>query len=271
MTHAEARELLELAAAEPNGLERLAAGDTADSGALAGHLAGCGACREEYGRLERTGRLLRANLSTLPPPELRERTLARVAAEGRSRSPEPLVAAGRPAETVRPNRRLALGWLGSIAAAVALAVGLGWAVVARPLADEAGRNRDSTNALAHLTAATVALETRSDARRVALGSASGTAGAMGALTFSPSTHELVVVSTGLSKPAAGAEYRCWVEANGRHTQLGDMYFVGGIAAWEGATDAVADVPVGATFGVSLIANPGSNEAVPVLTGTLRGS
>ena len=39
--HAEVRERLELAAVEPGELDRLAAGDTVDSAAIAGHLAGC--------------------------------------------------------------------------------------------------------------------------------------------------------------------------------------------------------------------------------------
>jgi len=41
MEHAEARELLEIAAVEPGGFARLVAGDTPDAVALAGHLAGC--------------------------------------------------------------------------------------------------------------------------------------------------------------------------------------------------------------------------------------
>ena len=49
--HADVRELLELAAAEPGGLDRLAAGDTVDAAAVAGHLVGCPSCAEEARRL----------------------------------------------------------------------------------------------------------------------------------------------------------------------------------------------------------------------------
>jgi Anti-sigma-K factor rskA len=268
MTHAEARELLELAAAEPNGFDRLAAGDTADSGALAGHLAGCDACREEYARLSRTAHLLRSNLSTLPPADLRERTLQRIAAEGRTRTPALVRPTSLPVASRRADRRTALGWLGSLAAAIAIAVGLSWAVVARPLADQAQAARESATALSHLTGAAIAVDTRADARHVALTSAGA---AVGTLTFSPSTRELVVVSTGLTEPSGSAEYRCWVEANGQRTQLGKMYFVGGIAAWEGQSDAVAAVPAGARFGVSLSPDGGAGEAQPVLSGTLAAS
>jgi Anti-sigma-K factor rskA len=274
MRHADARELLELAAAEPGGLDRLAAGDTPDSGALAGHLAGCEACREEYGRLHRTARLLRSGLSTLPPPSLRDRTLARVAAEGRVRTPE---TADRPRRTLgvedpgarraaQPiDGRIVVGWVGSLAAAVALAVGLSWALLARPLADELRQNQATANGLARLQSTSVQVDARPDARRVVLGSA---VGAVGTLAFSPSTRELVVVTTGLQQPASG-EYRCWVESNGQPTQLGKMYFVGGIAAWEGMSDAVAAVPAGAHFGISFV--PTAGDAQPVLTGTLGGT
>jgi hypothetical protein len=276
MTHSEARELLELAAAEPHGFERLAAGDTSESGMLAGHLAGCDACREEYDRLERTAGLLHSNLSTLPPVDLRERTLARVAAEGHPRGAPQLLAdraaaSEAPAAVapvpIRLERRMAVRWIASLAAALVVAAGLGWAIVARPLADEARRSTDTANALVHLTAVSIAVNSAADARHVVLAS---TSGAAGSLAYSPSTRELVVVSTGLREPTDDAEYRCWVEANGQRTQLGDMYFVGGIAAWEGSSPAVASVPPGATFGISL-APGGGGEAVPVMTGTLGGT
>lgn len=285
MTHVEARELLELAAAEPHGLERLGAGDTSDAGALAGHLAGCDACREEYGRLARTARVLRTSLATLPPTDLRDRTLARVASEGRVRTPATApdgVAAAVAARTVAPtepgraalvarpglDRRLVLGWFGSLAAAVVIAVGLSWGVVARPLADQATRDRATASGLAQLTAAAVAVDARPDARHVALTAPSGQA--VATLAFAPSTRSLVVISTGLTLPSGGAEYHCWMEAGGQRTQLGRMYFVGNVAAWEGESDAVASVPQGATFGVSLVPTTGGDGA-PVLTGTLSGT
>src|SRR5262245_64619409 len=52
MEHTEARELLELAAVEPDGFERLAAGDTAEAAALAGHLAGCDRSEEHTSELQ---------------------------------------------------------------------------------------------------------------------------------------------------------------------------------------------------------------------------
>ena len=73
MDHAEALELIELAAVEPDGLERLMAGDTPESGAVAGHLAGCPACTAELARIRRTAAIARDVILTAPDPQLRAR------------------------------------------------------------------------------------------------------------------------------------------------------------------------------------------------------
>ena len=49
MDHSEVRELLQDAAVEPGGLERLMAGDTPTAAVVAGHLAGCPDCADELG------------------------------------------------------------------------------------------------------------------------------------------------------------------------------------------------------------------------------
>src|SRR5256885_8585129 len=92
MDHAEARELLELAAVEPGGLARLMAGDTPEAAALAGHLAGCDECTQEMAHLRRVAGIVRGVVRTTPPPELREQTLAFVRAVGRQRSAQPAAA-----------------------------------------------------------------------------------------------------------------------------------------------------------------------------------
>ena len=53
MDHADALERIELAAAEPDGLERLMAGDTPDGAAVAGHLAGCESCQAQLVAIRR--------------------------------------------------------------------------------------------------------------------------------------------------------------------------------------------------------------------------
>ena len=101
MDHAEARELLEDAALEPAGLDRLEAGDSPEAAALAGHLVGCPECSDELERLRRSVRVLRMAFGAVspdrsvgavagadaPPAELRERTLGYVRALGRVRGP----------------------------------------------------------------------------------------------------------------------------------------------------------------------------------------
>ncbi len=118
MNHADARDRIELAALEPDGLDRLMAGDTLEAAAVATHLAGCPACLDELGRLRRTAALVRRGLvaasSLAPegmdrddpvadegsfdvpelPPALRERTLAYVRELG---VPRPVITLGQAA------------------------------------------------------------------------------------------------------------------------------------------------------------------------------
>ena len=89
MDHDAVREQMELAAVEPDGLERLMAGDTATAQAVAAHLAGCASCSDELVRLGRSSALIREGVRELPPPDLKARTLAAIRIEGVQR---PLVA-----------------------------------------------------------------------------------------------------------------------------------------------------------------------------------
>src|SRR4029079_16616142 len=85
MDHESTREQLEVAALEPDGLDRLMAGDTATAQAVAGHLAGCPACSDELVRLQRASSVIRGVVREMPPPELRDRILASVRAIGTPR------------------------------------------------------------------------------------------------------------------------------------------------------------------------------------------
>jgi hypothetical protein len=105
MEHADARELLEIAAVEPDGLGRLTAGDTPEAAALAGHLAGCASCAEEMARLRRVSAMLRGAIATMPPAELRGRTLSFVRDVGVAR---PLAGVGRAAEPTSIESRRSL-------------------------------------------------------------------------------------------------------------------------------------------------------------------
>jgi hypothetical protein len=103
MDHGEARELLELASVEPDGLDRLMAGDTATASALAAHLAGCSSCMDEFVRLRRASAVLRETIAMQPRPELRAETLAFVAAVGRPRGAAAPTAAAESSPIAEPT------------------------------------------------------------------------------------------------------------------------------------------------------------------------
>ena len=296
MDHAEARELLEVAAVEPGGLARLMAGDTPEAAALAAHLAGCDACTAEMARLRDASGILRGVVRTTPPPELRERTLALVRAVGRDRSSGAVAATPggaavtalpapsslRPAasatdtkRTGRPAPRGPLAGLLGLAAVLAIAiVGTGLlvggqrdaAIAARDATIE--RQEETVKDLADVTIGTLRVVGQPDARHVALASASGS-GATGSVVFSQAGRELVVTATGIAAPDAGHEFRCWIETGGQRQAVGKMFFGGGLAYWVGPVAALGSVRPGSTFGVSLVdlANP-SVAADAILTGKL---
>jgi len=284
MDHAEARELLELAAIEPGGIDRLMAGDTAEAAAVAAHLAGCRACTEEFGRLRRAAVVIRGVFRSMPPPDLRERTLAFVAAVGRDRAmmQAPAVA---PARTLgqqapssassaslaslpvsSPRRRPPNAWLAAAAVAVLVAIGLTAAVVGGARDADIKERSAVVAALARVTAASLRIEGEPDSERVALAAIDGS-GAWGTILFSPGRRELVVVTEGLAPPPAGREYRCWLETNGGRIRVGKMFFGGGFAYWVGPVEALSNLGPEARFGVSLVdATAPDAPGQPVLVG-----
>ncbi len=298
MDHDATREQLDLAAAEPGGLERLMAGDTATAQAVAAHLAGCDACSEELLRLQRSAALIRSAVRELPPDDLRARTLAAVRAQG---VPRPLATAAAPAgagdvaaatalPTMAPvmaapaaaappsavvvapraGRRpwTALGMVATIAAAVILSVLTTTLVVGSRVDAQLAAQSETINALEEVTVTTMAVISQPDAEHVALAGVTDPA-ADGNLVFSPSTTELSVVATGLVPPPAGYEYRCWVMVDGSRQRIGKMFFAEDIAYWVGPVPAISDVSTGATFGVSLVGASGTTlETDPVLLGGL---
>ena len=275
MDHAEVREYLELAAAEPGGIDRLVAGDTLDAAAVAGHLAGCPDCTDEFARLRRASAVIRDAIRATAPPELKARTLAFVAAIGRERGPGTTVGSAAvpgPATgatgTESAGRRAGrlLPWTAGIAALVVVAVA-GTAIVVGSDRDAAGREQAAVvEALVKVTTASLRIGGEADAERVGL-TAPGGADANGTLVFSPGTHELLVVTSGLTEPPAGKEYRCWVDAGGERSRVGKMFFGGGLSYWVGPVDAVGDLPPGSRFAISLVdVATDATEGDPVLVG-----
>jgi hypothetical protein len=290
MDHDAAREELELAALEPGGLDRLMAGDTAMAQAVAAHLAGCPSCTEELFRLQRSAPLIRSVVREMPPADLRARTLAAIRAEGVLRPlPAGVEAAsgGAPSIVAAPpiasspaasgaQRTVArrwrttpvLGWAATIAAAIVLSVVSTSLIVGGRVDSQLAGQAEQISALEEVTTATLSVTAQPDARHVALAGASG-ATPSGSLAFSPSIAQLVVVTTGLTPPPAGMEYRCWVEIAGSRHAVGKMFFSQDLAYWVGWTPAISGVSGPATFGVSLVGAAGSSiDAAPVLHGEL---
>lgn len=278
MDHDATREQLELAAAEPGGLERLMAGDTPAAQAVAAHLAGCPACTDELARLERAAGLIAQVVREQPPADLRERTLAAVRAAGVPRGPAaagatatvaPLraaVSAGRGPAAARSGRE-ALGWVAAIAAAVVVSVIATTVIVGGRVDEQLSAQASEIEALERVTIATLEVTLEPDARRVALGGADPAVA--GSLVFSPSTSELVVVATGLTPPPDGREYRCWVEQGGDREGVGKMFFSDDLAYWIGPVSAVQGLVGDATFGVTLVDVSGAGgEPMDVLVGGL---
>ena len=260
--HNGAREMLELAAVQPGGLDRLAAGDTPDAAALAGHLAGCSSCSAEAARLRASAGLIREAILETPPPELRERTLALVRAVGRARTsaapvsePMPLaqVAALALPDAASAGRRRSFRTVAlplGLAAAIVLAVA-GIAAVVASRADPALQVSQATSVeLARVTSWTLRVGSEADVERVALIGPPGSA-ATGKLLFSPTTTELVVVASGLAPAPSGNEYRCWVLLNGTRLNVGRMDLGAGLAYWVGPVAGLGHLPAGTPFGVSL--------------------
>jgi len=290
MEHAEALEQIEIAAAEPDGLERLMAGDTPEGAAVAGHLAGCPACMAELAAIRRVAALAREVIVSEPDPALRDRTLAFVRSMGVDRSAsagaatpaEPVVRGAPSAPVVAPapapvsptapaafplaaRRRRLLAPLAAIAASLLLVGVLGYAA-GGGFGPSAGEYESEVAVLQEATQTSMRIGSQPDAESVALASTNGGA-ATGTLLFSPSTGELVMVADGLAPLPAGAEYGCWVEVDGERRRIGVMYSGGGMWAWSGTSDQLAALPPGAVFGVSLVPADGG-AAQPLLTGSL---
>jgi hypothetical protein len=300
--HAEVRDRLEIAAVEPDGLDRVMAGDTPEAIALASHLAGCPSCLDELGRLREASAILRDVITSELPAELRDRTLAFVREVGVPRGPRfapaPVSAAvgglraeaapgsigvaeapeksagartaargGEPVDLFARRRAIVsrgrLLWVASIAAAVVLSV-VGTTAFLGSSVDEDGL------ALAKVATWSVELAGEPDTHHIALTSTAGSAGgASGELAYSPTSNDLVVIARGLPAAPSGSEYRCWLEtAAGERTRIGRMALAYGIFYWVGDVPNLADLPAGTRFGVSLEDQNSSGGTAPSLVGQL---
>jgi hypothetical protein len=273
MDHAEALALIEDAALEPGGLDRLMSGDTPESAALAGHLAGCPECTAELAATRRTAEALLLVASETPAADLRARTLALVAEVGRPRGDVAddsgdTMSSSASGPTARrawtaPRRRFALVALGAAAVFGLLAAG---SFVAADMQGQLDQARQEAAHLHDLYAEIETLLQQPTARLVALQNEAGAPA--GALVLDPTSNQIAVLSDDLAPPPSGMEYRCWVEVDGHRQAVGRMWFESGLAYWAGKNEGIAAWPAGASFGVSLetIGEPASEPAL--LSGAL---
>jgi hypothetical protein len=274
--HSEARELLELAAVEPGGLDRIAAGDTADASILADHLAGCPACSAEADRLRAAAPLIREAVIEAPSPELRERTLALIREVGRRPVAAEPAGTGSgpvapPAPTPIARRRRSLRTialpLGMAAAIVLAIIGTAAVVNGRNDADRAA-SVEAAGELARLASWSLQVSAQPDSQRTELVSPSGSP-ATGTLLYAPTSTDLVVVARNLPAAPDGQQYRCWVLVDGARQDIGQMDTGGGLAYWAGPVEGLGSLPPATPFGVSLAdANGTISTGEPALVGTI---
>lgn len=282
--HETIRAAMEVASAEPGGLERLEAGDTAEAALVVGHLIACPTCSAELARLHRTETILRPLIAAAPSSDLRARTLAYVREVGRDRTapaPGPILASlptaplptpiGTAAQR-EPRRRAwpAPAWLASIAAALVLGI-LGGALLGGNIGRPSGTG-DPAVALAAVSRDASLLLAAGDVRQVVLADASGVT--RGYLLLSSSLGRMLAVAADLPEPGPGRVYQCWVATPTGRVTLGTMWQAGSVAWWSGTVAIPANLPYDVVYGVSLVDTASSGGASDtILLGHLisRGS
>ena len=283
MEHAEAHELLADLALEPAKLRSLHA-DTATPadrpdvdpalGELRRHIAACERCLADVDGWLRTWSAVGdarpsdteadewdAKHALVPPDRLRARTLAAIRTSGPRHRPAMLAA-----DAARGLGRLlgARAVRGLLAAAAVLALVFAGAVAIQSRAD-LQRAQSQQSELAATTAALERILAGPSHHVLALHAADGSTGG----TLAWSDKEFVVLTSSLSAPATGQEYRCWVQVNGTRTPLGPLSFSDRVASWSGSMAGWEwDFVPGAQFGVSLHGGDGIS-ASPVLVGTIE--
>jgi hypothetical protein len=283
---AEAREALEIAAVEPNGLALLAEGRTPADAAVVAHVAGCTACADETSRLREIAALLREGLAPALDPALRGRTLAHVAAVGRQRGaaealaapgptsaavPIPLTARAASPGSRREGRvRYALAGL-AMAAVVVIAVGVSAAVAGGVARSELAAEQARSAELARSADIATGLLGDATALRIPM---TGAAGASGVAVISPASYHGAVVASGLPEAGAGNEYVCYVVIDGERRLVGRMAESGSTYAWTGEIGTHSGVKPGSVTEYGVLLVPTGSQAVdgtPVISGSLPGA
>ncbi len=247
MDHAAAHERIEDLLLEPARLAALETSNAPEDAALREHLAGCAACSAD---LDAWRRLQVAVEGAIPhdadaqaqaqavgplelPPSLRARVLAAAGDTDRreaNRPAQPVAMEGPTVSITRARRGYRLGpWVGLAAGFIVLA---GAGVIA---VDQVGQRAAAEAEAAELREAIAVVDRMlaTDHKVVELRASDGGAPAG---TISWSRHDWVVLTKALAAPAAGQEYLCWLETDGRNVPIGHMEFAGSTAYWVASLD-----------------------------------
>ena len=292
--HAEAHERLADLALEPGALDRL--GDPGND-PLAAHVAGCEACSREVDAWRRTNarlelargegkdRLDIADLAGDAPVPLPTALRGTILDAVRETSPRDAATAGDlstagdrglvavnvgpPPSRIpvraagdRAGRGTAGGRGRTLSLVAVLAIVLSGAGLLVNQALRLEQARAETAAL-EAVAATVDRILR-DPNHVVVDLRGADGSVRGSLSWS--RHDLAVLTTALDPPPPDRVYRCWIERDGVRSAVGQMWFAGDTAFWNGSLDEWATISFEAgTFGVSLEprSGPGGNPAVLV--------
>ena len=275
--HEEVRELLELAAVEPGGLDRLEAGDTPAATLVVGPPRRVPGLPRGDGAAapRRDAPAPDPGLASPIPPCASERSpscgrsgVAR-GAGGAADAPVPAAPPVRRADPrsrqATSSRRRSVGipaWAGTLAAA--LVIGLVGGRAARRERPSGRRRRARRRPSQAVAGETAALMAADDVARWCC--STRPVSRTGRSSLSPSVGRILVTATGLDEPAAGTEYRCWVDG-GRCADVDrDDALDVRVAWWTGDVTVPADFPPGVVYGVSLAEVGSSDPGTVVLTG-----
>ena len=270
MDHAEAHERLADLLLEPDRLERLGLGTAPapDDRPFVEHVRGCADCRAELAALGPLQEGLRRALGGIedasavepiaPPDALRASVLRQAHAEPRGPARPVAVSSPAPSAVRDAARWSAPRWAVGLAAALVIAI----------LGGAAGMQLQR---LAGTGAADSAVAVVSTVERVLAADPHWvvplrTTAGVPAGSVAWSRQDFAVLATGLSAPATGQVYRCWLEWAGRSVPIGVMDFAGETAYWTGSVGAWASVTLdpSARFVVTLEpATPPAPGAAPV--------
>ncbi len=280
MDHAEAHERIADLILEPQALRAFDDDPSPTSVALRAHVEKCDECRTELDSWRDTHGII---LSVVEEDLEGEPVAALATAENVLRPPIALRTAVASIPSSQPRgahgveseirtdatpsrRRRAWSRLAVVAVAASVVIAVGAVAIAADQTRRVDQQRRYIGELVELTGSVLyVLKDTSHASTVLFDPAGAPGG-----TALWSTDEIVVMASDLKQPAAGLEYRCWVERDGIRTAIGVMQVGAGMAYWWGELGDDGEVvnQAGGQIGVSLEPIGGSGGGPPLLVGAL---